>query len=157
MGYFPLGIFVLIIAIISFAFCAKSAYVYDGVRTAWLLFSIFPIYTVYNGFTNYGDGHLISKEQAIKQIESETYLPQDSRTFVSWVFYKGDGDDYLLWVKDDADETMIARMLKSHEEPKIFDVVSGENGIGEIDDNGAPFTIEGYERFMVSPLLQMPT
>ncbi len=120
----------------------------DGVWTGGLAFVFyFPyFYTVYNAFTNYGDGHLISKEQAIQQIESETYLPADSRTFVSWIAYKGSGDDYLLWVKDDAGETMMARMVKSHEDPKTFDVVSGKYGIGEIDADGAPLSIEGYKR-----------
>ena len=101
MGYVPLGIiFVLIIAIISFAFFVPKAHMFKWMAfglAAWLLFSIFPIfYTVYNGFTNYGDGHLISKEQAIKQIESETYLPPDSHTLVSWIAYKGSGDDYQI-------------------------------------------------------------
>lgn len=151
MGYIPLGIvFVLIIALISFAFFVPKAHMFKWMAfglAAWLLFSIFPIfYTVYNAFTNYGDGHLISKEQAIQQIESETYLPADSRTFVSWIAYKGSGDDYLLWVKDDAGETMMARMVKSHEDPKTFDVVSGKYGIGEIDADGAPLSIEGYKR-----------
>ena len=70
MGYTPLGIvFVLIIAIISVAFFVPKAHMFkwmDFGLTAWVLFSIFPIcYTVYNRFMNYGDGHLITKEQAI--------------------------------------------------------------------------------------------
>ena len=151
MGYIPLGIvFLLIIAILSFSFFVPKAHMFKWMAfglSAWLLFSIFPIlYTVYNAFTNYGDGHLISKEQAIQQIESETYLPADSRTLISWVAYKGSGDDYLLWIKDDTGETWMARMVKSHEDPKIFGVVSGENGIGEIDADGAPLSIEGYQR-----------
>ena len=150
MGYTPLAIiFLFIVAIISFAFFVPKAHMFKWMAfglAAWLLFSIFPIfYTIYNGFTNYGDGHLITKEQAVQQIETETFLPSDSRTFVSWVAYKGSGDDYLLWIKDDAGETMMARMVNSHENPKTFNVVSGENGIGEIDANGAPVSIEGYQ------------
>ena len=43
-------------------------------------FSIFPIiYTIYNAFTNYGDGHLISQAQAIEQIQAQTYLPETGK------------------------------------------------------------------------------
>ena len=66
LGYIPLAIvFVLIIAIISFAFLMPSLKHFRWMAvglSAWLLFSIFPIlYTVYNAFTNYGDGHLITQ------------------------------------------------------------------------------------------------
>ncbi len=151
MGYTPLGIvFVLIIAIISVAFFVPKAHMFKWMAfglAAWLLFSIFPIfYTVYNGFTNYGDGHLITKEQAIQQIERETYLPEDSRSFVKWIAYKSTSNDYILWLKDDADQTMMARMMESSEAEKTFAVETGKNGIGEIDAEGAPVSIEGYQK-----------
>ncbi len=151
MGYVPLGIvFLLIIAIISFAFFVPKAHMYKWMAiglAAWLLFSIFPIiYTIYNGFTNYGDGHLLTKEQAIEQISQETFLPEDSRTFVKWVAYKSPSNDYLLWLKDDAGKTMMARMMESAETEKTFQTEAGKKGIGELDAEGAPVSIEGYQK-----------
>jgi arabinogalactan oligomer/maltooligosaccharide transport system permease protein len=38
-----------------------------------VLFAVFPvIYTVYLSFTNYGTGHLITKSQAVEQIEANS-------------------------------------------------------------------------------------
>ena len=78
-GYTPLGIcFVLIIIMISVAFLIPKAHMFKWMAvglSAWLLFSIFPIvYTVYNAFTNYGDGHLISQTQAIDQIQAQRFI-----------------------------------------------------------------------------------
>jgi hypothetical protein len=42
------------------------------------LFTIYPIiFTVWVAFTNYGEGHLITKEQAIDQLMNQKYLPED--------------------------------------------------------------------------------
>src|SRR5690606_40088152 len=83
-GYTPLGIyFVIIILMISVAFLVPKAYMFKWMAvglSAWLLFSIFPIiYTIYIAFTNYGDGHLISKAQAIEQRSEEHTSELQSR------------------------------------------------------------------------------
>ncbi|MCK7580531.1 MAG: hypothetical protein MZV65_36070 [Chromatiales bacterium] len=40
-----------------------------------ILFTIYPmVFTIYVAFTNYGDGHLLTKEQAIPLIEKQVYL-----------------------------------------------------------------------------------
>ena len=85
-GYLPLGIcFVLIIIMISVAFLVPKAHMFKWMAvglSAWLLFSIFPIiYTIYNAFTNYGDGHLITQAQAIDQIQAQTYLPETGKAY----------------------------------------------------------------------------
>ncbi len=68
--------------------------------SALLLFSIFPIiYTTYVAFTNYGDGHLLSRTQAINQIQAETYLPEEGKAF-EWIAYRSDVGEYMLWIKD---------------------------------------------------------
>ena len=49
---------------------------------------LYPIlFTVYVSFTNYGTGHLVTKQLAIEQIESQTYLPADA-TIYNWTAYK---------------------------------------------------------------------
>lgn len=150
MGYLPLTVvFIIIILLISAAFLVPKLshlrWMAVGL-SAWLLFSIFPIlFTIYNAFTNYGDGHLITQAQAIEQISQRTYLPETSKAY-SWVAYRSEDNDYLLWLKDDQGNTFIARPVESEGEERVFDVVPGENGIGELDDDGAPLTIEGYTR-----------
>jgi len=148
MGYIPLTIvFSIIIILITISFLIPKLHHLRWMAvglSAWLLFSIFPIlFTIYNAFTNYGDGHLITKDQAVEQITRQTFLPETGKAY-EWIAYKSSENDYLLWVKDSDGKTFIARPIDSTADEKIFDVVTGENGIGEIDENGAPISIEGY-------------
>ena len=54
------------------------------------LFSVYPIlFNVYIGFTNLGDGHLLSKQQSIERLESEQYLAEGRATF-TWAGYRSD-------------------------------------------------------------------
>ena len=150
LGYVPLAVvFILIIAMISVAFLVPKLHHFRWMAvglSAWLLFSIFPIvYTIYNAFTNYGDGHLISKAQAIEQISNQTYLPETGKSF-QWVAYRSPENDYLLWLKDTDGTTSIVRMVDTQAEDHTLEVIPGENGIGELDEIGAPKTIEGFTR-----------
>jgi ABC-type sugar transport system permease subunit len=150
LGYVPLTvIFILIILVISASFLIPKLHHFRWMSvglSAWLLFSIFPIlFTIYNGFTNYGDGHLITKAQAIEQITKQTYLPETGKAY-EWVAYRSEDNNYLLWLRDEQGETKIARMVDSDAEDKIIEVTQGENGIGELDEQGAPVTIEDFTR-----------
>jgi len=149
LGYTPLGIcFVIIIIMISVAFLVPKAHMFKWMAiglSAWLLFSIFPIvYTIYNAFTNYGDGHLISQAQAIDQIQAQTYLPETGKAY-QWIAYRSPENEYLLWLKDADGNTKLVTQVDLEGDAEV-PLVSGENGIGEIDEDGAPVTIEGYTR-----------
>lgn len=150
LGYIPLTVvFSIIILLISAAFLVPKLshlrWMAVGL-SAWLLFSIFPIlFTIYNAFTNYGDGHLITQAQAIEQISQRTYLPETGKAY-NWVAYRSEDNDYLLWLKDSEGNTFLARPIESEAEEKILEAEPGQNGIGELDDEGAPMTIEGYTR-----------
>jgi len=149
MGYIPLGIcFVIIIIMISVAFLVPKAYMFKWMAvglSAWLLFSIFPIvYTIYNAFTNYGDGHLITQAQAINQIEAQTYLPETGKAY-EWIAYRSPENEYLLWLKDGEGNTTLVTQVDAEGDAEK-EIVSGQNGIGEIDEAGAPVTIDGYQR-----------
>ena len=55
------------------------------------LFTIYPIFfTVWVAFTNYGEGHLITKEQAIDQILNEKYLPETGKAY-TWTAFQVTG------------------------------------------------------------------
>ncbi len=64
------------------------------------LMVVYPIlFTIGVSFTNYGLGHLVTKQLAIRQIEAQTYLAADSPIY-SWAAYQNVAGDYLLWLTD---------------------------------------------------------
>ena len=157
LGYTPLGAcFVIIILMISVAFLIPKAYMFKWMAvglSAWLLFSIFPIvYTIYNAFTNYGDGHLITQAQAIEKIQEEKYIPETGKVY-EWVAYRSQDNKYLLWLKDAEGNTKLVTQVDAEGDPEI-PITPGENGIGELDEKGAPITVEGYKLLNVFEVTQ---
>ncbi|MCS6828708.1 MAG: maltose ABC transporter permease MalF [Caldilinea sp.] len=74
------------------------------------VFVIYPIFsTVYTAFTNYGDGHLLTKQMVIRQLEREMYLPEGAPLF-EWTAYLSPQGEYLLWLESpETGEKFIAR------------------------------------------------
>lgn len=106
-----------------------------------ILFSVYPNFlTIYVGFTNYGDGHFLTRDQAIVQIEKIKYLPEGGIAY-TWTAYKSDAGEYLLWLQDDAGTGYLAA-----EGQALVEVKPGEMGVGEFDAKGIPVSIEGHER-----------
>lgn len=67
------------------------------------LMVVFPIvYTVYVSFTNYGDGNLLTKQQVIKLLARETYVPEGGKVYL-WSLFQNDAGDYALWLTDEND------------------------------------------------------
>ena len=61
----------------------------------------YPIlFTVYVSFTNYGTGHLVTKQIAIEQIESQVYLPADAVIYTWTAFQNPTTGEYMLWMTD---------------------------------------------------------
>ena len=61
---------------------------------------VYPVFfTVSVSFSNYGTGHLVTKQIAIDQIETRTYLPEDAIVY-SWVAFQNAAGDYMLWLTD---------------------------------------------------------
>jgi ABC-type sugar transport system permease subunit len=151
LGYFPLSIvFIIIIIFLTFVFLSPKAkplrWMAIGI-SALILFSIFPIfYTVYNAFTNYGDKHFITKTQAIEKIQEQKYLPKEGKTY-SWIAYQSnDKSHYLLFLKDPAGTTHLMTQTEGDKAGQELDLVTGQNGIGELGADGSPAKIEGYTK-----------
>lgn len=110
--------------------------------TMMSLFAIYPIFfTVYIAFTNFGDGHLLTKTEAISRLETVTYLPEGRNPY-SWTAYRNEAGEFAIWLVDpDGTESLLAKP----DEPVIAGV-PGQAGIGELDAEGVPETLEGYER-----------
>ena len=102
------------------------------------LITVYPIlYTVFIAFTNYGDGHLLTQQQSIDSLESQTYLPETGLAF-SWNAYQNAGGDYMLWLTNEDGETLLAKPGEA------LIPVTDPAEYGELDENGAPLEIEGY-------------
>ena len=83
------------------------------------LMVVFPIiYTAYVSLTNYGDGNLLTKQQVIKRLAQETYLPEGGAVY-RWTLFQNTAGDYALWLTDvnAGDEYYFATMTS-------FDAVS---------------------------------
>jgi len=145
LGYLPLAAVILIITIfVNVVLLLPKAYPIRwmvGGLVLMALFTIYPIFfTVWVSFTNYGEGHLITQEQAVEQILKEKYLPEAGKAY-TWTAFKSPQGDYALWLKDVEGNGYLAKQGEPLTQPQ-----SGEAGIGELDDKGIPKTIEGYKR-----------
>jgi ABC-type sugar transport system permease subunit len=107
-----------------------------------LLFTLYPIlYTFYLSVTNMGSGHLMTKQQAIDRLEEQTYMPEGGQTY-SWTAFVTPDGDYALWlIPPDGGPGLLAKPGQP-----IEAVTPGEDGVGALDEDGIPLTIEGYER-----------
>lgn len=106
-----------------------------------LMFAIYPIlYNIYVSTTNYGFGHLLTKDQAIQQFENIKYLPEEGGAY-TWTAYVSESGRFVVWLQKEDGTSYLA--LPNRE---LLVVQPGEEGVGEFDDQGIPLTIEGYER-----------
>jgi ABC-type sugar transport system permease subunit len=105
------------------------------------VFAVYPIlYNIYVSTTNYGFGHLLTKEQAIAQFESTLYLPEQGASY-TWTAYLSEGGGFAVWLQAPDGQGYLAFPGE-----EIRAVAPGEEGVGELDEDGIPMTIEGYER-----------
>ncbi len=65
-----------------------------------ILLVIYPLlYTISVAFTNYSDGHLYSKDEAIALHGRATFIPEDAPTYTFVAFVnKADDTDFALWL-----------------------------------------------------------
>ena len=148
LGYIPFAVAILVIAIfVNVVLLRQEAYPVRWMVIGLVLMALFTIYpilfTVWVSFTNYGEGHLITQEQAIEQILKTKYLPETGQAY-SWTAFKSPEGDYALWLEDAEGNGFLAKPGEPLVQPQ-----PGEEGIGALDDNGIPETIEGYQRLNV--------
>jgi ABC-type sugar transport system permease subunit len=102
---------------------------------------MYPIlYTVNVSLTNFGFGHLFTKDQAIDQLENIKYLPEGAGAF-TWTAYVSEEGEFVLWLQGADGSSLLARPDEA-----LATVQPGQEGVGELDGDGIPETIEGYER-----------
>lgn len=65
---------------------------------------LYPIVnTVLVSFTNYGDGHLLTKDQSIDLISERRFVPEGAITY-SWEVYQNEAGEYALWLTRETDD-----------------------------------------------------
>jgi len=105
------------------------------------LFAIYPIlYNIYVSTTNYGFGRLLTRAQAIERFEGTMYLPEEGGAY-TWTAFISDRGAFAVWLQTSDGQGFLAFPGR-----EIMAVQPGEEGVGELDENGIPLTIEGYER-----------
>ncbi len=145
LGYYPLAAATLLILIfVNIILLHRETYPIRWMLVGLVLMAMFTIYpiifTTWVSFTNYGEGHLITKEQAIEQILKEKYLPETGKAY-TWTAFKSPEGDYVLWLQNVDGDGFLAAPGESLTQPQ-----PGESGVGEFDSKGIPETIEGYKR-----------
>lgn len=139
----------VIVVMINLIFLIPQAYPFRWMALGLsflILFTVYPmIFTIYVAFTNYGDGHLLTKEQALPLIQKTTYLPETGKSY-SWTAFKSPSNEYVLWLINPEGETFLAKP-----NAEIVPAKPGDPGIGEADGKGIPVSIEGYQR--LNPLV----
>jgi arabinogalactan oligomer / maltooligosaccharide transport system permease protein len=144
-GFDQLAVVIGIITVMmSLIFLIPAAYPFRWMAfglSFLILFTIYPmLFTIYVAFTNYGDGHLLTKEQAIPLIERTTYLAESGKSY-SWTAFRSPEGDYALWLISPEGETFLAKTDEA-----VVPAQPGDPGIGEADAKGVPTSIEGYQR-----------
>jgi ABC-type sugar transport system permease subunit len=143
-NYVTVTIISVVAAMLSFILLYERAYPLRWMAPGLALLLVFSIYpnvlTIYVAFTNYGTGHLVTREQAINQIESRTYLPEGGFAY-RWTAFKSADNEYALWLTDADGVGFLA-----YEDATVEEVVPGQGGVGELDGNGIPVSLEGFTR-----------
>ena len=145
LGYVPFAAVLLVLTlVVNLILLLRKAYPLRWMVVGLVLMGLFVIYpivfTVWVAFTNYGEGHLVTQQQAITQILKAKYLPETGMSY-SWTAFKDPQGNYVLWLKDAQGNGYLAKVGEPLSQPK-----PGEAGVGELDSKGIPKTIEGYKR-----------
>ena len=141
-GNYPMGVMVSsIIVFLCLVYLRRRftpmRWLAVGIALA-MLFTLYPIfYTVYISFTNMGDGHIISKPQAIERLEETRYLPEGGESF-AWAAYQAPDGEFALWLVAEAGETYF---VKAGER---ITAVSADTYT--LDEDGYPEQVDDYQK-----------
>jgi len=143
----PLGIGIAVYAIIvNIVFLRRDLFPWRWIIPAlggMVLLILYPIgYSVVVAFTNYGDGHLLSKDQVIAQRLNETFVPVDAPQFSVYLYRNDDENSFRYWLLD-------AEGRSYFHDPAVggmIEVEPDDAAFGPRDDNGVPLALDGFNR-----------
>lgn len=110
-----------------------------------VLLTVVPVaYTCYVAFTNYSDSHLLSRTQAVRALEVDTYLPKGAPVS-PWKAYRAADGSTALYLAPAAGAE--GRLVTSTGQSRTL--TPGADGVGALQD-GAPASIPGYTRLTLA-------
>ncbi len=154
-GRYPLaGVVFLVTVGVNLAFLFENAYPFrwfsPGLALMIIMLAYPTAYTVYVAFTNYGDGHLLTKAQVLDRLEGTTFVPEGAPEF-SWTAFRNAGGEFALWLQSEEEE-----YLAFPNQPLIPADEAPAPVRASLDADGIPTEIDGYtrlNRIQMLPLL----
>lgn len=114
-----------------------------------LILVVYPIfYNIYISFTNYGTGHVLSKEQVIRQLEERYYIPSDSEEYKFTAFKSPEEKKFILLLEDREGNLYLGN------NGKIIPVSSSSENIFDSDNDGDIDKINGYKKLLKRDLFK---
>lgn len=106
------GILLLVTLLVNWIFLSEKLYPLRWITPGFLLLLlmvVYPlVYTIYVSTTNYGDGHRLTKEQVLGQLQSQVYQPQGAASY-NWTAYRNPAGDFRVVLQGrDGGQTFIA-------------------------------------------------
>lgn len=100
-AYWVLLLLLLGAALVNFVFISEKAYPYRYLLPAtffMVLLVVYPIvYTVYISLTNYGTGNILSKEQAVAQLQERSILDTEAGNYAYQTYRDGQGQLHFVF------------------------------------------------------------
>ncbi|MFP4017539.1 MAG: maltose ABC transporter permease MalF, partial [Halanaerobiales bacterium] len=116
-----------------------------------LMLIVYPlIYTFYVSLTNYGTGHVLSKEQVIRQMEDRYYLPEDAETF-GFTAFKAD-DNYVLLFENNQGKLLLGKEGKIYPVSKKDSALQDDTELHDdsaLQDSDGDGTIDRYNNYEI--------
>ncbi len=144
-GRYPLAVVIFVTTVgVNLAFLFESAYPFrwfsPGLALMIIMLAYPTGYTFYVAFTNYGDGHLLTKTQVITQLERTTYVPEGATEF-SWIAYRSQSGEYALWLQSETGDFLAMPDEELTPAESVPDRILRTRGA-----DGVPAQINGYDR-----------
>ncbi|MBS3787255.1 maltose ABC transporter permease MalF [Candidatus Bipolaricaulota bacterium] len=103
-------------------------------------FVVYPIgYTFYLSTTNYGTGHILSKQQAIESLKGQYYQPEDPVSYSFEAYKNNQGDIKLILQSNTGDKTYLTGG------EKLTEVNLGNERFVDSDEDGTIESFGDYE------------
>lgn len=137
-------VLLLVTAVINAAFLVDRLYPLRWMSPGLLLMMlmvVYPLlYTGYIALTNYGQGHILSKQQVIDRFENETYTSAEA---LSWRAYRSPDGRFLIWLTDAQGNQLIGDPATNGLTP----VDPTDPRLGPLDpEDGLPTSIGDFQK-----------
>ncbi len=142
-----LGIGIAVFTVITnIVFLSERLYPWRWVVPAlagMFLLVVYPIgYSVVVAFTNYGDGHLLTKQQVIDQHLAETFAPEGAPTYKVYIFRNDAQNAFEFWLVDSNGKSYTYVTGQQG----LKEIAPDDTSVGERDENGIPKSLDGFNR-----------